>query len=418
MNGYQCFACATKQAADFDGFLCPACGGNLDITYDYAAAAEQIGQDFRTGGGDIFCFAPLLPINKLDTPFPLKVGGTPLYAAPRLGESLGLRHLYLKDDSSNPSASIKDRASAVTVRRAMDIGATTVSVASTGNAGSSIACLAAALGLRAVIFVPAAAPAAKLTQSLCFGARVLAVKGNYDDAFDLCLAASDEFGWFNRSTGYNAFTREGKKTCAYEIWQALGGRAPDRVVVATGDGNCLSAMWKGWCDLHALGCIDRLPKIDCAQSNMSAAISHTVDRLREANDPHVDWSQVVLDEVKATTVADSIAVDRPRDGLAAVQAIIDSGGEVVTVADEEILAAIPAMARTTGVFAEPAAATSLAAVKQMVGEGKIEANELVVCLVSGSGLKDVANARAAVGEPRVIDPSIDAVRDAIAADTP
>jgi threonine synthase len=170
------------------------------------------------------------------------VGGTPLYTAPRLGKSLGLPNLYLKDDTLNPSASIKDRASAVAVRRAIDIGATVVSAASTGNAGSSLACLAAALGLRAYVFVPESAPAAKLTQLLSFGAQVFAVRGTYDDAFDLCLAASDEFGWFNRSTGYNPFTREGKKTCAYEIWQALDGRIPDRVVVPTGDGNLLSGI--------------------------------------------------------------------------------------------------------------------------------------------------------------------------------
>jgi len=237
MNGYRCMACSATQAVDFDGFLCPACGGNLDITYDYAAAAKEMGGEFPEGYPDLFRFSALLPLHQPRSPFPLRVGGTPLYPAPRLGELAGLRKLYLKDETLNPSASLKDRASAVAVARALDIGAGVISVASTGNAGSSLACLTAATGLSAVVFVPASAPAAKLTQMLAFGARVLAVQGNYDDAYDLCLAASDEFGWFNRSTGYNAFTREGKKTCAYEIWQDLGGRAPDRVVVPTGDGN-------------------------------------------------------------------------------------------------------------------------------------------------------------------------------------
>ncbi len=414
MNGYRCFACAETQAANFAGFLCPSCGGNLEITYDYAVAADKIEQSFRDGCNDIFHYAPLLPISKLETPFPLRVGGTPLYAAPCPGKSLGLPNLYLKDDTLNPSASIKDRASAVAVRRAIDIGATVVSAASTGNAGSSLACLAAALGLRAYVFVPESAPAAKLTQLLSFGARVFAVRGTYDDAFDLCLAASDEFGWFNRSTGYNPFTREGKKTCAYEIWQALDGRIPDRVVVPTGDGNLLSGIWKGWCDLRALRLIDRVPKIDCAQSEASAAICHTVRRLRDSSGSEVDWSKVVVDEVEPTTVADSISVGRPRDGLAAVQAILHSDGEAVTVPDEEILAAIPDMARSTGVFAEPAAAAPWAAVKQMARDDKIEADELVVCIVSGSGLKDVPHARAVAGKPLVIEPSIDAVRAALA----
>jgi threonine synthase len=246
MKGYRCIACATEQVVEYDGFTCPVCGGNLDITYDYAVVANEIGDGFVEGPNDLFKFSALLPLKKSRPAFPLRIGGTPLYPAPRLGKIAGLHELYLKDDTLNPSASLKDRASAVSIGRAMDIGAEVVSVASTGNAGSSLACLAAATGLDAVVFVPANAPVAKLTQMLAFGARVLAVRGNYDDAYDLCLAASREFGWFNRSTGYNAFTREGKKTCAYEIWQDLG-RVPDRVVVSTGDGNTLSAIWKGNC---------------------------------------------------------------------------------------------------------------------------------------------------------------------------
>ncbi len=416
MTGYRCIACAETQAADFAGFVCPSCGGNLDLTYDYAAIAKDVAAGFDNGRNDLFRYASLLPVRETDTPFPLRVGGTPMYAAPRLGASLGLRNLYLKDETVNPSASTKDRASAVVLRRAMDIGAEVVSVASTGNAGSSLACLAAALGLRAIVFVPESAPAAKLTQALSFGATVLAVRGNYDDAFDLCLAASDEFGWFNRSTGYNGFTREGKKTCAFEIWESLGDRVPDRIVVPAGDGNLLSGIWKGWCDLRAVGLVDRVPRIDCAQSDASAAICLAIRRIRDDGESAPDWSTVVVDEVRATTMADSISVDRPRDGLAAVKGVLQSGGEAVTVSDEEILAAIPEMARTTGVFAEPAAAAPWAAVKQMVHDDRIEADELVVCIVSGSGLKDIANARKAVGKPLIIDPSIDAVRDTLARD--
>ena len=412
-NGYLCIACSATQAADFDGFLCPACGGNLDITYDYAAAANELGGNFPEGRQDLFRFAALLPLKQPRSPFPLRVGGTPLYPAPRLGELTGVPSLYLKDDTLNPSDSFKDRASAVAIARALDIGASVISVASTGNAGSSLACLAAATGLSAVIFVPASAPVAKLTQMLAFGARVLAVRGSYDDAFDLCQAASDEFGWFNRSNGYNPYTREGKKTCAYEIWQDLGGRAPDRVVVPTGDGNILSAIWKGWCDLQAVGLIDHLPKIDCAQSEASAAISETVRRIRTSSNPAVDWSTVEVQEVKAYTIADSISVDLPRDGLAAVKAVIQSGGEAVTVPDRETLEAIPEMASTTGVFPEPAAATPWAAVKRMAREHQITKDELLVCIVTGSGLKDVTNARAAAGEPQLIEPSLEAVRDAV-----
>lgn len=408
MNGFRCIACNEPQAADYAGFVCPSCGGNLDVEYDYGAIDPTF-----AGGNGIFRYAALLPIENPGTPFPLKIGGTPLSRAVRLGESIGLKNLYLKDDTGNPSASIKDRATAVALQRAVDTGAGTIAVASTGNAASSTACIAAAMGLRAIVFVPECAPVAKLTQSLACGAAVLAVRGSYDDAFDLCLRASQEFGWFNRSTGFNPFTREGKKTCSYEIREQLGC-APDRVVVPTGDGNILSGIWKGWRDLHALGLIDKLPRIDCAQSEASAAISLAVRKLRqEATAP--DWATLAIDKVDAATVADSISVDQPRDGLAAVKAIIESGGEAVTVPDDEILAGIREMAGMTGVFAEPAAAVPWVATKHMVAAGKIGRNESVVCLVSGHGLKDIASAAATVGKPGTIDPTLDAVRASLLA---
>ena len=410
MNGYRCFACSATQDIDFAGFLCPACGGNLDITYDYGEAVSRIDEGFSKGSGDLFRFAALLPIKQPRPHFPLQVGGTPLYPLRPLQEMGGMSRLYLKDETVNPSASLKDRASAVTIARAQDVGADVVAVASTGNAGSSLACLAAATGIRSVVFVPASAPVAKLTQMLAFGAHVFAVRGSYDDAYDLCLSASEAFGWYNRSTGYNAFTREGKKTCAFEIWQDLGGRVPDRVLVSTGDGNTLSAIWKGWCDLKAVGLIDRLPKIDCVQSQASAAINKTIKQIGQNGGSDVDWSNLSVSEVKASTVADSISVDRPRDGLAAVMAVIHSGGEAVTVSDQHILSAIPEMARATGVFAEPAAAAPWAGLKQLIATQRVEVDELVVCVVSGSGLKDIRHARLVAGEPQIIEPSLGEVR--------
>jgi len=399
MDGYRCFSCNQQQSAHFSGWVCPSCGGNLEVENDPNTIMEQVRRSpFDT------------------TRIPLQIGNTPLYRAERLGQSIGLRNLYLKDDTVNPSASSKDRASAAAVIRALDTGADVVAVASTGNAGSSLACIAAAAGLQAVVLVPERAPVAKLTQALSFGAKVLAVQGSYDDAFDLCLAASNEFGWFNRSTGYNAFTREGKKVCAWEIWASLEGRIPDRIVVATGDGNLVSGMWKGWRELKAVGLVDRLPKLDCAQSSGSDAISRTIQAIRQSGSTDIEWANVDIAAVNATTVADSISVDRPRDGLAAVRAIIESGGEAVVVPDDEILAAIPEMASQSGIFPEPAAAAPWAAVKQMVRENTIAADETVVCLVSGSGLKDIQGAQAAAGSPQVIEPSLEAVRNALSKD--
>jgi threonine synthase len=395
VNGYRCFACNETQSADFSGWVCPACGGNLDVVNDPDTILEQIRR------------------SPFDTSrIPLQIGNTPLYAAERLGQLIGLRNLFLKDDSVNPSASSKDRASAAAVLRALDVGASTVAVASTGNAGSSLACVAAAAGIQAVVLVPADAPVAKLTQALSFGASVLAVQGSYDDAFDLCLAASEEFGWFNRSTGVNPFTREGKKVCAWEIWASLEGRVPDRIVVPTGDGNILSGMWKGWRELKQVGLIDRMPKIDCVQSTGSDAISQTVRAINR--DADLDWARIEVAAVDAQTVADSISVDRPRDGLAAVRAVVESGGETVTVSDDAILSAIPEIASHTGIFAEPAAAAPWAGCRKLVEENRIDADETIVCLVTGSGLKDIAGAQAVAGEPRLIRPELGALRDALA----
>jgi threonine synthase len=396
MNGYRCIACDINLGADFAGFQCPDCGGNLDVTYDYHAC------DTTFKGDDMFRYAPLLPVDRFAAP--LKIGCTPLYNASRLGPE----NLFIKDETSNPSASIKDRATAVALQRAVDTGADKIAVASTGNAGSSTACIAAALGLQAFIFVPESAPVAKLTQALAYGATVLAVRGTYDDAYELCLQASQEFAWYNRSTGFNPFTREGKKTASFEIFEQLG-RVPDRIVVPTGDGNILSGIWKGWRDLHALGLVDSLPKIDCAQSASSAAICRAVQACRrQGSGP--DWSAFSIESVAATTVADSISVDQPRDGLAAVRAVVESGGEAVTVTDAEILAAIPELAQATGIFAEPAAAASLAATRRMLADGLASPTETIVCLVTGNGLKDVAGASSVVGQPQIIDPTLDAVK--------
>ncbi|HOW97763.1 MAG TPA: threonine synthase [Kiritimatiellia bacterium] len=411
-TGFECIACAATQPSSFKGFTCPACGGNLTVTYDYDGLKNRVGKErlVTFGRPDLFRYAPLLPLERPGLASPLRIGWTPLYPAPRLGTPLGLKHLYLKDDGLNPSASFKDRAGAVALVRARETGARVIAGASTGNAGSSMACLAASVGMPCVIFVPEKAPPAKIAQLLVFGARVMAVRGTYDDAFDLCMKVCAERGWFNRNTGHNPFTREGKKTCSFEICEQLGWHAPDRVVVATGDGNILSGIWKGMKDLHAVGLIDRLPKIDCAQSEKSDAVTRAVQNVRQDHPrgAAVDWKRVAVEPVKATTLADSISVDAPRDGLAAVRAVIESGGEVCTVPDEEILSAIPELARGAGVFAEPAAACAWAVTRRLAMSGRIQPEEKVVCLITGNGLKDAGAARKAAGEPTLIKPTVEA----------
>ena len=405
-NGFRCFRCGAEQNADFAGYVCPACGGNLEVVYQWPRIKPVPDWWKEVARRNVFRYAPLMPVSHLDLIPPLRVGLTPLLEAPRLGELAGLKNLRIKDDGQNPSASFKDRAGAVALARARETGASVVCGASTGNAGSSMACLAASVGMPCVIFVPEAAPAAKIAQLLTFGARVLAVKGTYDDAFDLCMDVCAKRGWFNRNTGYNPFTREGKKTVAFEIVDELG-HVPDWVAVPVGDGNIISGVWKGFRDLKDAGITDKLPKLLCAQSEASNAIALAFDRLRAAGGTP-DWKSVEVAAVQATTVADSISVDIPRDGLAAVRAVWESGGRAVQVPDAEILAAIPEIARHSGVFAEPAAACAWGGLKRAAAAGIVGADEEVVLMCTGNGLKDIASARKAAGEPVPVECNADA----------
>ncbi len=391
-----CLGCGREHGREGMRYRCSACGENLDVVYDYGAAGGRINRERLAADRNlsIWRYWELLPLSDRRWIMPQQIGWTPLYRTSRLEKQLGLNSVYLKDDGRNPSASFKDRASAVAIAKALELGFETIAGASTGNAASSTACLGAGLGLSPVIFVPRSAPAAKVAQLLVFGARVFAVNGSYDDAFDLCTRACEEFGWYNRNTGMNPYTREGKKTVSFEICEQLGWRVPDRVLVPVGDGNIISGVWKGFRDLRAVGLTDRLPKLVAVQSCLSGAVADAVR------------SDGPVRSCKATTIADSISVDLPRDGLAAVKAVRESGGEAVTVTDEEIVAAIVKLARLTGVFAEPAGAASLAGLFKLREEGRLEKDETVVFLVTGNGLKDIQTAIKATGEPTLIEPDL------------
>jgi threonine synthase len=392
VSGLRCVRCAKQTAVADDLYVCPDCGGNLMVTYDLDAVRRDLTRQALAGNPDhtIWRYLPFLPVNRrLESP---PVGWTPLVPAPKLAAELGLRTLLIKDDGRNPSASFKDRASSVALQRAIELGHQLVTGASTGNAASATAVLSAALGVRARIFVPKTAPRAKIAQLLTFGAEVLAVEGTYDQAFDLCLEATRKFGWYNRNTGFNPYTREGKKTVSYEICEQLGWRVPDLVVVPVGDGNIISGVWKGFCEMKDLGLVERTPRLLAVQAEGSAAIVNAA-----AGDG-------VIRPVSGDTVADSISVSLPRDGDAAVQAIRGSQGFGITVSDDAILSAIGEVARGAGVFGEPAAVTAFAGLKAAAKKKLVDPTWEVVVLNTGNGLKDVASAMKKAGEPKVIPP--------------
>jgi threonine synthase len=375
-------------------YVCPSCAGNLDVLYDYERVARCLtkSQLSLNNNFTIWRYGALLPIEAGTSLPPLAVGWTPVYDCKPLAEQLRLTRLWIKDDGRNPTASFKDRPSALAVVKAIESGASVITTASSGNAGCALAGMCASMKVKSVIFVPATAPPAKIAQLQIYGATVMLVEGSYDEAFDLCIEAGHRYGWYQRSTGYNPFMSEGKKTAAFEIAEQLDWQVPDKVFVSMGDGCIIGGLWKGFNDLHRLDFIDRLPQMIGVQSE------HASSLVDAAN------GDGVVREGTARTIADSIRVGRPRDATKALRAMRDSGGRGLKVTDGEIIASISRLARETGVFAEPAAAASLAGLVKMCEQGAIGPEERVLLMLTGNGLKDVEAARRAVPEPFRIAP--------------
>ncbi len=406
--GYQCSLCDKKYAPNEITYTCPDDGGNLNVLLDYEAIKEKYRPDDIASRTEtsLWRYLPLLPVSNPggeETPL-YAAGWTPTFSLPTLAKKLGLKNLWLKDESSNPTASFKDRASAILVARAKEIGAEIIVTASTGNAGAALAGMSAAVGQKAVIFAPKTAPVAKIAQLLIFGAKVMLVDGTYDDAVELSVKAADEFGWYCRNTGYNPFTVEGKKTAAFEIWEwslkALAeNNKPLCVFVSVGDGNIISGIHKGFKDLVALGWMKQMPRIFGIQAEGSAAIANAFNAGTEEIIP-----------ISATTSADSISVNMPSDGVRALRAATETGGEYILVSDKEIIAAIAELGKV-GVFAEPAGATAYAGLTVASRKHAVNPDDPILVINTGSGLKDVNAALKAIVQAPIILPNLDAVKE-------
>ncbi len=406
-----CMKCGRDYQPEQAETYCEACGfheGILDVKYDYDAVGKVFNPATLAQNSDrsMWRYLPLLPVRNPELIPHLQVGWTPLYAAPRLAEELGIAHCWVKDEGRNPTASFKDRASAMGVVKALEQRAGRITCASTGNAASSLAGFAAAVGLPATIFVPQRAPEAKVAQLLVYGAQVFSVQGTYDQAWELCMQASAEFGWYNRNCAINPYLIEGKKTVSLELveqFRNLCTKLPDWVAVSVGDGCTLGGVWKGLWEMQRLGFIPRAPKILGVQAEGCKPFWHA-------------WKhQGILEPCEANTVADSIAVGHPRNFGKGMRAVTESGGAFITVTDEEILASINVLARKAGVFGEPAGVAGVAGVRQARKDGIIAAHESVAILITGNGLKDIQSAIRAAGRPISIPPDVEAVRKALQA---
>lgn len=393
VTGLRCVVCGARYSTRTP-YTCPKCGigGILDVEYDYRAVRRAMTKK-RLASRPLnhWRYAELLPVNVAKAPN-LAVGWTPVYETRPLAQHLGIRALYLKDDGRNPTGSLKDRASSVGVTRALSQKQAVIACASTGNAASSLAGMAAAAGIRSVIFIPERAPEPKVAQLLVFGATVLRVRGSYERAWELCQESCQRYGWYNRNCAVNPYLIEGKKTVGLEICEQMKWRVPEWVAMSVGDGCTIAGAWKAFREMKEIGLIARTPKMLGVQAAGAAPVTAA---FRSGGE---------LVPIEPRTVADSISVGVPRNWRKAVNAIRESGGQMIDVSDEEILDAIRYTGRLAGVFAEPAAATSVAGLKRAIAEGVVPARASALAVITGSGLKDVRAAQQAAGQPFEVAP--------------
>ncbi|MDD2229514.1 MAG: threonine synthase [Candidatus Cloacimonetes bacterium] len=384
LTHYRCTQCGKEFEPHGLHYLCDVCSkdyqpgmpllGVLEAMFDYPAIAETWKKE-----PDPLLFSAVNP--QFYPPIP--VGNTPYFKAPRLSEKLGLPQLWIKNDALNPSGSYKDRASQVVVADAVQKGIAEIVAASTGNAASSLACIAASVGKQAVIFAPASAPPAKLIQIQVHGAKLNKVQGTYDDAFKAALDYSATYNCLNRNTGYNPLTVDGKKSAGLEIYLQNGQQVPDWIVIPVGDGVILSSIHKAFMDLLRAGITDKLPHLLAVQAESSDAITSY-------------WETGAYQDAKLpATIADSISVKTPALAHWAVTAIKESKGKAIRVSDTEIQAAQLELAQLAGVFAEPSSSATLAGLHKAIAKGWIPASSdaTIVLLITGHGLKDTTSVK-------------------------
>jgi len=403
---FRCVSCGREYEPWSLDYTCPRCGpraGTLEVLYDYRILGRRLTPTSfaETRRSSLWRYEELLPVG-VEHAVPLRAGWTPVYPCPTLARELGLSGLWIKDDALNPTASYKDRATAVAVAAARKLGRGAMAAASTGNAATSLAGFCASAGIPCHIFVPRTAPKPKVAQLIAFGALVFAVDGTYDQAFDLCSQASAHFGWYDRSAAVNPMNVEGKKTGALELWEQLEGELPQYVLVPVGDGSVISGIAKGFSELVKVGLAEASPKVYGVQAAGAAAIAHAFRRFRRGE-------AILPADEPADTVADSIKVGRPRDVVKAVRYVAESGGGFVTVTDEEIVAAGQDLPRRVGVFAEPAAAAAYAGLLALLRDGTIPEGATAAVFITGSGLKDPEGVLRGLPDPTVIPPELSAV---------
>ena len=406
MMAYQkCINCGSEYGIDEIVYFCRKCGDLLEIKYEPEALAQAVSKsDWRKAPLSVWRYRDFMPINDQAKIVSLNEGGTGLHLCQRLAKQLGIRQLYVKNEGENPTGSFKDRGMTVGVTKAVELGVKSVICASTGNTSASLAAYAAKAGLQCAVLIPSGKIAyGKLSQAIIYGAKVIQVRGNFDESLDIVLKLSEKHRTIYLLNSINPFRIEGQKSLGFEICDQLNQKAPDRIVVPVGNAGNISAIWKGFSEFHALGVVKELPKMTGIQAAGSAPIANAIK----------SGSDTIVPVASPETVATAIRIGAPVSWKKAMTAIRESDGTAETVTDEEILSAQKMLARVEGLFVEPASASSIAGLIKLVENGVIDRDECIVCVTTGHGLKDPDTAVKMSEKPVEVDAEISAVEDVL-----
>jgi len=402
MMAYQkCINCGSKYGINEIIYFCKKCGDLLEIKYDHGELAGALREsEWRNAPLSVWRYRDFMPINDFSKIVSLNEGGTGFHPCQRLAKYLGIRQLYVKNEGENPTGSFKDRGMTVGVTKAVELGVKSVICASTGNTSASLAAYAAKAGLQCAVLIPSGKIAyGKLSQAMIYGAKVIQVRGNFDQALDVVLKLSEKHRNIYLLNSINPFRIEGQKSLGYEICDQLDQEAPDRIVVPVGNAGNISAIWKGFTEFHELGFIKRLPKMTGIQAVGSAPIARAIK----------NGSDTIVPVAKPETVATAIRIGAPVSWKKALNAIRKSHGTAETVTDAEILDAQKMLAQAEGLFVEPASASSIAGLKKLIENREIDKDERVVCVTTGHGLKDPDVAVRMSEKPVEVDAEMEAI---------
>ncbi len=397
----RCIGCGERYTREEVIYTCRRCGDLLDVNYDYQAVKERLDQAGWTARPlNVWRYRELLPILNPSLIVTLKEGGTRLHDCRHLATELGVDELHIKNEGDNPTGSFKDRGMTVGMTTALEFGAETVICASTGNTSASLSAYAAKAGVRCIVLIPSGKIAyGKLAQAMIHGAKVVQILGNFDQALRVARELSDRNRKVYLLNSINPYRVEGQKTLAYELCEQLNSRVPDKIIVPVGNAANISAIWKGFLEFKKLGLIDSLPQMVGVQAEGASPIVRAFKEGRKTIEP----------VAAPDTIATAIRIGHPVSWKKALQAMRDSSGSAEAVTDEEILEAQKLLARREGLFVEPASASSIAGLKKLIKDGRIEKDDLVVCVATGHGLKDADTAIKTCEKPMEADAGREAV---------